>query len=438
MGKSRKQNKFIKTKDSPTGMKSVKDFENELQNSIANSNSDKTLQLIMEQLQLDPDNKANGIQALSTLIKNEHNIQAIIKTGVIRIIGPFLTDADHNIRNAVSGAIRNLSAISVEICENLVENDVLTPLLILLNQYNDKDWVPKFDKDKNQLDVRSDTFLQCVHILLNLCESTEVALEILNDSNLYETFMRCLNPHVFGLEISVAVGQCFLVISEDNSPAWKFLNNFSEELISLSNTRFDEETDKSNYYLKVMFKTVIAGICSNVPNILIKNITTILSSLSKTIEINHRQILGSLSSSLPLLDTENVQEIEVSDDTNQEMEVETDRPPIADPTSELEKQVTDTKYLILAQRIAAEVLSNICCPDDDDSSQMEEDSDTDSMHEMEFSMTKDTVPPEVSEAITTLGIVENLWSRAQPLPENVSQILKESKSGLADRVVSLR
>jgi HEAT repeat-containing protein 3 len=101
-----------------------------------------------------------GLQALSHLCQKEHNIQAIISSDCVRIVSPLLVDQDSNIRHAAAGALRNLSAVSVEICENLVEQDVSTPLiLLLLNQYVNDEWMPTLDKRTNQLDQKSDCFL---------------------------------------------------------------------------------------------------------------------------------------------------------------------------------------------------------------------------------------------------------------------------------------
>lgn len=113
--------------------------------------------------------------------------------------------SDFNIRHAAAGAIRNLSAVSVDICENLVEQDVFTPLIMLLTQYTNSDWYPSHESKTNQLDQKSDTFLQAVNIVWNLCESTSIALEYFNQSNLLENcFLRCLNCEIFGLDIGKA------------------------------------------------------------------------------------------------------------------------------------------------------------------------------------------------------------------------------------------
>lgn len=195
MGKTKK-GKSKPHKVSPTGLASVRDVEME-----DNGTEDGgPINSILEQLKSpSADEKMCGLQAMSMICQKEHNIQAIVNSELVRISSPLLVDPDENIRHAAAGALRNLSAVSVEICENLVEQDVFTPLLVLLNQYVNE-WSPSKEKCA-QLDQKSDTFLQAVNIVWNLCESTSVALECFNQSQLLQSFVRCLNYEVFGLDI---------------------------------------------------------------------------------------------------------------------------------------------------------------------------------------------------------------------------------------------
>lgn len=114
--------------------------------------------------------------------------------------------------------------------------------------------------------------------------------------------------------------------------------------------------------------------------------------------------------------------------------------------NDLEQEIKGVAYLLQAQRIAAEVLSNICTPDDDEmTEEMEENSDAESVHDYDTTaqlngsiQNSDKIPVEISEAIKAMGIVEMLWARAQPLPENVLQILMETNKNLLKRQNSLR
>lgn len=209
MGKTKK-GKSTPHKKNPTGLRSIRDMESE------DSSSGGPVATILEQLQsASTDEKMCGLQALSTFCQREQNIQQILNSEIIRVVSPLLVDSDVNVKQATAGALRNLSAISVEICEKMVEQDVFTPLLNLLNQYANNEWAPTTERrGPSMLDQKSDTFLQAVNIVWNLCESTSVALEFFNQSQLLQSLVRSLNHEVFGIEIG------------------KFINNFMELIIN--------------------------------------------------------------------------------------------------------------------------------------------------------------------------------------------------------------
>jgi len=195
MGKTKK-GKGKSPKVNPTGLPSMRELDEEETPSGGPINS------ILEQLQsASSDEKMCGLQSLSTLCQKEHNIDAIVHSEIVRITAPLLVDSDANVRHAAAGALRNLSAVSIEICEILVDQDLFTPLLLLLNEYASNEWVPTTENRLHQLDQKSDTFLQAVNIVWNLCESTSVALECFNQSQLLQSFVRCLNHEVFGMDI---------------------------------------------------------------------------------------------------------------------------------------------------------------------------------------------------------------------------------------------
>lgn len=202
MGKAKKT-KPHKAKVNPTGLVDVNAL---IEQELANGKSDSPIQAIVDQLQsASTEDKICGLQTLATICQNDVNIGAVVESDIVRIAASLLVDPDLSVRHATAGAFRNLSVQSVEICEYMVDQDVLTPLLALLNRYAaTADWKPTFDKTlTDQMDEKSDTFLQAVNLLWNLCESTSVALDSFNQSQLLESFVKCLNVNVFGKEIGM-------------------------------------------------------------------------------------------------------------------------------------------------------------------------------------------------------------------------------------------
>jgi HEAT repeat-containing protein 3 len=225
---------------------------------------------------------------------------------------------------------------------------------------------------------------------------------------------------------AISVAQCLLVISEDNSSAWRTLTNFESNFQNLLNVDGD--------FQKIMLRTCISGIMSNVPALLMQNSCKIIEALGKTIEVNHRVVLNEITSKLPLgekdpsieiIDEEMVEESE-SDASLRRLQEE--------QPSDLEQEVKLIGYLLSSQRMAAEILSNICTPDDDENYEdIDDKSDVESVHDYDTTaqsnqtpMIAYRVPIEVSETIKSCQIVEKVSSRAcsfLPSPQEVSRLI---------------
>lgn len=205
MGKTRKT-KPKAAKVNPLGIPSVRDVNLDEELLTNEAHPDGAIGSIAEQLQSAClEEKMCGIQALAFISLNPQKATAIVESDIVKIVSPLLMDANQSVRNAVAGALRNISLCGIETCENLVEQDVLTPLLTLLNEYaTNVEWVPVFDRSVphcEQLDQLSDTFLQAINLVWNLCESDSIALENFNQTTVLQSFVRFLDYRVFGIDI---------------------------------------------------------------------------------------------------------------------------------------------------------------------------------------------------------------------------------------------
>lgn len=154
-----------------------------------------------------------------------------------------------------------------------------------------------------------------------------------------------------------------MVITENNPNAWGVLNNSSQELQSLLSI-----TEEGHAY--TLLSTLAAAICANIPAFLASHSNLIFLTLSKTLNINHRTILGHISSVIPL--NVNRNELFVTEDSNA-MEDETDaqaslRRRKQDSPSEIDMEVRNVGWLLEAQRMGAETITNICSADDESKS----------------------------------------------------------------------
>lgn len=203
------------------------------------------------------------------------------------------------------------------------------------------------------------------------------------------------------------------MISEDNPTAWKVLAEYGSVFQDLMHIDGD--------YKAAILRTVTAGITSNVPVLSMQNLSLIMDALSKTLEINHRTVLNELTSRLPLNEDQEITAapMEVIDEEmNEETEVEASARRLReDMPTELEKSITETGYLLSAQRIASEILTNMCTSEDSELNEdMEDDlSGGESVHDYDTSeqqngnqIVADRIPIEISEAVKAHNIVEKV------------------------------
>lgn len=153
-----------------------------------------------------------------------------------------------------------------------------------------------------------------------------------------------------------------LVISEDNPTAWRVLNHFAQDIVSLITTL--ERTEQNT-----VLRTVAAAILSNVPSLSTTYINQIFDTLNQALDINHRSLLGKLSSSMRLNDEkdETALDLEVNGGENMEQEDETQasaRRRKQDLPTEQDIEMKYAGWILEAQRIAAETITNLCSIDD--------------------------------------------------------------------------
>lgn len=246
--------------------------------------------------------------------------------------------------------------------------------------------------------------------------------------------------------LAIAVAQCLLVISEDNPSCWAILTNYGVEFETILDAINPEDNKNA------MLCSVTAGIMSNVPAFSVLYLNKILSVLSTTLSINHRQSLGQLTSILPIegvdregFDVDN-QDIEITEEETEQ--AATSRRRKNDLPTTIDREVKLAEWILEAQRISAETLTNLCSTEDENLMNDDEDemSDAESVHDYDKSTHSsssniqniDKIPVEIQEAIKSFGLVEKLWQRAQPIAENVFDVLKETKPSVIKRLNKLR
>ncbi|XP_017483259.1 PREDICTED: HEAT repeat-containing protein 3 [Rhagoletis zephyria] len=446
MGKTRRNRVRHIANSNPLGIASINDLLNGDEDSMDNGLG--PVDSMREQLlTANVEEKLNALQSLAVLVQSgkKDKLAAICESDIIRITAPYLYDRDQPLRNAAAGALRNFTVCVPEVCDIFVEQDVLTPLLALLGEYaQDDDWVPSFDNAMGgQLDIRSDTFLQAINLLWNLCESSMAALESFNQTQLIGGLIRCLDHTVFGLDIAISVAQCMLVVSESNARVWNALTQHIKALLSL----LEITGGFGHHYLR----SLGAGILSNVPALAAAYPINILNCLAQTLAVDQQEALSNVLNArvnnernecIPVLDINMETEEE---ETEEAAALRRRRQELPTPAEIAIKEVGN---LLDAHRVAAEIITNLVSSDDEEwvDSDGEDASEGEGVVDCEIENANsngdiqdgDKLPAELVEMIKSLGIVQKLWQKAQVLPDNVAQSLREVNLGLVMKAKNLR
>ena len=109
--------------------------------------------------------------------------------------------------HSAAGALRNLSLVSADTCDEMIKQDVMTPLCALLVNSYGSGWTPARKecattklKMKGGIDTKAEIFVEAVNLLWNLCEANSSALASFNKENLCELLLTHLNADKFSYE----------------------------------------------------------------------------------------------------------------------------------------------------------------------------------------------------------------------------------------------
>ncbi|XP_017031711.1 HEAT repeat-containing protein 3 [Drosophila kikkawai] len=425
MGKIRK----VKTR-TPSGVDTSVDLENALDNATEEEATGcGPIEAICVHLQRpDVEDKLNGLHSFAVLALRKEKVREICESELVRIAAPLLCDREPAIRDAAAGAFRNLSVFGSEVCDFLVDNDILTALLSLLLDY---------DLTKNGFDseILSDIFLQAVHLLRNLCESSPTATEAFNQANLLSRLLLCLDYRKFGLDIALSVAQLVLVVSENNSSSWNLLAN--------ANILPELLTVPAESHGQLYLNALAAGILCNVPACAAAHTREILTSLNQLLTIDTQaQLLGCKSEIQTAKSKNEAPVLEISMETEELSEAQSANPAKTNE-SEGEEALQNLEHLLDAQRLVAEIITNLGSSDDQsewgsDSNQSETESVADyEMEEDAADSGSGGLPANFLETIKQNQMVQKLWEKAQPLDPSVEKLLDQQEN-IREKLAKMR
>ncbi|XP_063604492.1 HEAT repeat-containing protein 3-like [Penaeus indicus] len=362
------------------------------------------------------EDRVDGLNTLAALALDEESLTIIVKDMMVEKVAPLLKDGSVDVRLAAAGALRNISAGGTdEVVEAMVQQDVLSPLSKLLQDYREP-WTPA-QKEQDALqtgrkDPQTEVFIQATHLLWNLCECNEEAMKTFNHDGLVHILLLHLDPTTWGNNLALAAAECLLCVSENNSNAASVLLPAADSLVSYISRPTDSAVD-------IRFAITIAGLLLNI-------------NYCTTGGDNFQLVLRLLSTVLET-DTVNLV-VEYCQSANADNGIKPSMTP------------QDQEHLITAQQLALEILSNICCSDDDDDSWDE--CESESVDGAENGMEDDTMeledrlslPPEVLEGIKHFQLFKKTLKKANYPEEDTCQALQNLKYGpsLLNKLSALR
>uniref|UniRef100_A0A8C9T9D4 HEAT repeat containing 3 n=1 Tax=Scleropages formosus TaxID=113540 RepID=A0A8C9T9D4_SCLFO len=194
--------------------------------------------------------------SISRMVQQSQVIPSFLQRDAVRCLGPLLLDRSLAVRETAAGALRNLSACGgFEVCEDMVKQDVLTPLTALLQECSTAfDSTPLLKSEQTeQWHTVEGVANEAVNLLWNLCESCSQAVTIFNKAGLLDVLLRCLEQRSHNVELAVSAAHCLHAVTEENS---ELLGGLQPSVLRLlESVLMDNQSGMANLQLR----TLIAG-----------------------------------------------------------------------------------------------------------------------------------------------------------------------------------
>jgi len=401
MGKSKKARKGLTSRDDPVGLDSaILELEKGLDLEFGSKGASSMVENILAQLQsTNPEDRICGCHSIASLASKQEVREELLKVKVARICGPLLQDSDQLVVQAAAGCLHNLSCEGVEVVEQLVEQDIITPLASLMGQFR------ILSKVVDEKRIR--TIVDSLGLMWNMMEQSQIATDIFNRENLIDIVLQFLDTQRFPASL-VQASLSLLATACDNNIAAQ--QKMTPHILTLSNLIGSDVT----YNIRM-----ISGVA--LLNILQSNIfsdpvfPSLISAVSGCLQTDTRKMVSDWSSTAPL------------EDNVEDMEVEAGK----DDVAKDDKVGDECKKMIKAQFAALEILANLTSNEEGDEEFIDDDDDDfdggvdDGSNNLSY--TSDN--PVLVEALVSNQLVQTILLRSNDLPSNVKLLLSTSKQG---------
>ncbi|XP_062501544.1 HEAT repeat-containing protein 3-like [Corticium candelabrum] len=410
MGKL-KTKKRGKHRVKPTGLQSTSEA---LKEQLDIEVTDHMLPHLEELSSPSADTRECACACLANLVSDSRAIPQMLKLGVVKRLGSLLVDESERVRLGAAGCLRNLTLEGHETCASIIEDDVMSSLVVFFRQSIGQ--MQNLSPSARQ-SVKCQTYgmvEQALHLLWNLTEGSPVAVSIFNQQNLMSLVLHCLQPSGYPLSLVVPAAQCLYSVSEDNTHVSGQLAESAEALCVLKESLQCSGSTANHLLLRVITAGVLFNISRHLPIATkVDSMHAITQVLSIALDVD---IQAEMKAVVPAL-------------TECKPEIQDDKEP---------EQVMEVKTMLTTQQLALEVLANFCCADGDSSDDGEwEDTDDEANNDDELVTESNGViheiPPLVSAdkaaAVVTQCLPEKALSKCKFADPAVYQVLGGHSAG---------
>ncbi|XP_027502586.1 HEAT repeat-containing protein 3 isoform X3 [Corapipo altera] len=324
---------------------------------------------------------------------------------------------DHSlaVRETAAGALRNLSACGgFEVCDDMVKNDIMTPLVALLKecstQLDANQLSPKkcretnknyIEDTANQLSPKKcrktnknyieDIANEAINLLWNICECNNTAVYIFNKEGCLEAVLHYMKKFSTNVDLAISVANCLQTVTEDNPDLLSSFNASAQQVLETV-MLCPESTMKH-----ILLRTLIAGTIWNIkdtipPGSLGSMVNAILKIFSESLAIDAGETIIRMNEA-----EKNRLKLDVEAETEEDMSDVVDNCVLSEddnmeeiPKGKLRREndvsdllpsdkweLKEVTALLTAQQTALEIIVNMCCREDPSDDEWEELSSSD-------------------------------------------------------------
>uniref|UniRef100_A0A8C8LPG9 SYO1-like TPR repeats domain-containing protein n=1 Tax=Oncorhynchus tshawytscha TaxID=74940 RepID=A0A8C8LPG9_ONCTS len=303
--------------------------------------------------------------SISRLVQQSQTIPGFLQRDAVRRLGPLLLDRSLAVRETATGALRNLSACGGhEVCEDMVKQDVMTPLTALLREVS----LPMFLWFFH-------TILSCCIITLSVSESSSQALSVFNKAGILDVILQCLERHTHNIKLALSAAHCLHTVTEDNAELLCSMNN--AVLGTLESVLRSSQADMAHTLLRTLAAGSVWNLKSSLPTARqAQTLNALMATLSQCLELDAGTLIPQLrQAEVARSATEMDEEEGVEPRTNgKATKIDKD---FSDLLPRGKEELREATALLTAQQTSLEIIVNMCCSDDPSDDEWEEASSSD-------------------------------------------------------------